>query len=1223
VIEAPVIDARDRATIEADLIARIPGYVPEWTQVAGSDGQALLSILARNIEIQAAAENGMPDRARLEFLDMLGNSLLPAQSAVAPLVFTLMSNAPQDVTLQQNSEIAAKLPPPPPSLTGAAQASSSAPLFSTQDTITLARAGLTTVYSVDPSSDTYQDASATQTTGFALFGNMQPVPHQIYLGHDSMFAITSGASIELSFDLATALSDSTPRPLLIDWEYLSQDGWLPLRLVQDQTRRLTTDGRITLQLDSGPDAQQSPVQGINSYWIRGTVSARVPSGLIGPYAAGYPITWSSSPTLILGRLVKIQGTASTATITAIAQSTITLNRPLQSVQAGAMLVDATTNANVGVVSQVIGGGKIILVGVDPGTAITIDGTTVSNVIDGGGNIAVLDTPLPASAAKNAQISDAVSGLPLGILSAVPAGYSMTLDDASDFLVGDVVTVDGNTQATLTDAGAQVVTLSGPITSATQGNFLTLANALPVLRPQGADSSGVLPSVSTIRARVGFTKSGVLPDGACCDAAPLDTSNTFYPFGKFPQQYTTFYLGCDEVFKREGAQVTITVTLAAAGVGYDDSYNPQPGQEPTWSIEYFNGTLWMPLGSYQKLIDSTVAMTVGSRTQPETITFLCPLDWAQSEVNGQKSRWLRMRIDDGNYGQPMHLSVSTSGGTTSITSVPPTLAPPAVAALSLAYTYFTNSNLVNHCLTYNDFAFTDHSEDAQWPRRQFQPFTPVADLQAAVHFGFSQALPVGLVSLYFDAANPLAVGPGAAINAGAASQSGSPFVWEYFSPNGWVELSVLDETTGFAQSGMIQFIGPPDAAPLEGLNGLLYWVRARLKPDLPTSELNASAIWLNAVWANQSQSVQDDTLGSSNGDPGQTFLFAPMHVPVLPGESILVREWTGAGDDWRTAVAGVPQSQLTFEVDPVDGTTVTAVWVTWQEVPYFYLSGPANRHYVLERSTGVLEFGSPPYGMIPPGGALIQASFQTGGGLIGNVAAGTISELHSSASYVQSVTNPIAASGGSATEIAPQAERRATARLRHRDRAVSLRDYEWLACEASPEVARARCLPITGPDGRGELGYVKLVVVPNDTVEQPLPSPGLLSAVEVELAARVPASIVGNISLLPPTYTPISVRAEIVPTDADDAALVEARVRDALGKFLHPLTGGAAGNGWDFGEAVYVSQVATLLSGIAGVDYVPLLQLLVDDSVAGDAATTDAGALPCEGNHQIKLLAVES
>src|SRR5262249_10983373 len=150
---------------------------------------------------------------------------------------------------------------------------------------------------------------------------------------------------------------------------------------------------------------------------------------------------------------------------------------------------------------------------------------------------------------------------------------------------------------------------------------------------------------------------------------------------------------------------------------------------------------------------------------------------------------------------------------------------------------------------------------------------------------------------------------------------SPFVWDYLSARGWVELATLDRTDGLSGSGLLQFIGPPDAVAAPGLGGTLYWLRARLKPGIPPAALAGAGLWINAVEAHQGQSVQNDTLGRSNGNPGQTFAFAPQRVPVLPGEVIQVREWTGRGDDWQTAVARVAAQDLQFDIDPTDGKTV--------------------------------------------------------------------------------------------------------------------------------------------------------------------------------------------------------------------------------------------------------------------------------------------------------------
>jgi hypothetical protein len=1205
----PIIDGRDRSAILADLLARVPGYVPEWSTIEATPAYALLSILARDIEIQAAAENGMPDRARLAFLSALGNSLLPAQAAGTPLVFQLMANAPQDVTLIAGSQIAAKLPPPPPSLLGNATKTSDPPLFSTDTTITLTRAALTTVYSVDPDADTYADHSAALTSGFRFFDAMTPVPHQLYLGHDEMFRLPGSAEIQLSFDLAAAFAKSIPRPLLLDWEYLSADGWLPLRIGDDQTARLTRDGRVVLWLDFGPDAKQEKVGGINSYWIRGTVSARIPSGKVGPLPGGYKITWGPSPTLPVAPSVldvTVDGTHH-ARIVAVSQSTVTLDWSLPFARAGAALNTFPGGTFVGRIVRSVGGQSLILDGVDPGRRITVQGTSISaTVLDGDGDVAVLDQLLAGiTIPKNAPppplpvLVDAESGEVVGTLLSIDAAFTVPLDSGAEFLAGDVVTVDGSTQATVKVAGGRGVTLSGPIGNAVLGNQLALANSLPVLRPEGADTSGVLPSIDTIFARVGFTKSDLLPDAAYCDSAPLDISNAFYPFGKLPQKFTTFYIASAEVFQRQNAQVTMTFLLGQAGKGFDD--NDQPGVVDV-SIEYFDGDVWQALGPAQSLLDQTVSLTVGDRTHPTTISFICPANWASTKVGGQSNHWLRMRIDDGNYGHPLRLSVDP-GPPPVVTSDPATLTPPVVASIRLRYTFLTNAGLVQHCLAYNDFVFTDHSEDVQWPRRTFKPFTPVGDNQPAIHFGFSHALPSGLVSMYF-AADPAG---------GVTAPTSSPFVWEYASPRGWVGLPALDATDGFSGSGLVQLIGPSDAEPLVGLGGSLYWLRARLKPDIPPAALPGLGLWMNAVEAHQGQSVLNDTLGSSDGNPGQTFAFAPQHVPVLPGEIIQVREWTGRGDDWQTAVQGVAETDLTREVDPSDGKTVIAVWVTWHLVPYFYQSEPSDRHYMLERATGLLQFPTPPYGMIPPAGALVTASYATGGGLAGNVPAGTITELHSSASYVQSVVNPFPASGGSATEAVSVARDRATQRIRHRDRAVAPADFEWIAREASPQVARARCLSTTGPDGTRELGWVTLVVVPNSTDAAPLPTSGLLDEVRTALVARVPAAIAGSILLQPPNYTALTVRADIVPLRPDQAAIVEARVRARLATFLHPLTGGVDGAGWGFGQPVYQSQLASLLETTEGVDYVALLQLVVNDGVTGDSAQIAPDSLVCQGD----------
>ena len=235
----------------------------------------------------------------------------------------------------------------------------------------------------------------------------------------------------------------------------------------------------------------------------------------------------------------------------------------------------------------------------------------------------------------------------------------------------------------------------------------------------------------------------------------------------------------------------------------------------------------------------------------------------------------------------------------------------------------------------------------------------------------------------------------------------------------------------------------------------------------------------------------------------------------------VEEWTGAGNAWRSALSGVADADIRIENDPVTGAAAS-VWVRWDEVAHFYDSRPRDRHYVLERTTGILRFGA----NIPPAGKRIAVSYASGGGIAGNVGAGTVKELRVAAPFIKGVTNPVAARGGAEGESSDGVLRRGPQHLRHRGRALSAQDLEWLALEASPEVARVRCLSLAGPDGRAQRGWVTLIVVPRATDSRPTPSPELASEVLQYVAAHAEAGL--RLRVLGPRYTAVSVRSVVVP-----------------------------------------------------------------------------------------------
>ncbi len=226
------------------------------------------------------------------------------------------------------------------------------------------------------------------------------------------------------------------------------------------------------------------------------------------------------------------------------------------------------------------------------------------------------------------------------------------------------------------------------------------------------------------------------------------------------------------------------------------------------------------------------------------------------------------------------------------------------------------------------------------------------------------------------------------------------------------------------------------------------------------------------------------------------------------------------------------------------------------------------------------------------------------------------ELRIAQPLISGASNPVAAAGGAEAETLPRALRRGPQALRHRHRALSVQDIEWLAREASPEVARVRCLPLLGPDGNAQRGHYTVLIVPDSVDTQPAPTEELARDVRDFLAQHAPATVA--IRVAPPRYVSVSVRAVIVPSDASEAARVEDRARQAINGFLHPLHGGTSGEGWQFGEAIPLSRLAALIEGVPGVSHAQGLVVSADGALCGDFAALGADWLPSPGPHELVM-----
>jgi len=157
-------------------------------------------------------------------------------------------------------------------------------------------------------------------------------------------------------------------------------------------------------------------------------------------------------------------------------------------------------------------------------------------------------------------------------------------------------------------------------------------------------------------------------------------------------------------------------------------------------------------------------------------------------------------------------------------------------------------------------------------------------------------------------------------------------------------------------------------------------------------------------------------------------------------------------------------------------------------------------------------------------------------------------------------------------------------LRRRDRAVSREDYEILAKEADPRVARAYCLPRRDLRMNFEMeraGYVGLIVIPKKENEAKLPE--IIAKVKDYLETR--RLLTTRLNVVGPQFLEVRINLTVVPLPDVLEGDLQGRVKKALNDFFDPWLGGQEGKGWTFGRSIFVSEICALVDQISGVDSV--------------------------------------
>jgi hypothetical protein len=1198
-----VLDPRTAQDFYAEVTALQPAFVPELLAASTGNTATLLQILSRFSAVVAQRLNQAPDLDKLVFLDMLGISLIPAQPARAPLVF-------EPLQLVANGQI------PAGTRAGASLPGVSTPMvFETENTIAMTAAQLTQVVSLWPDQDAYINHSSDLAGGrqFTLFDNPSPVEHVLYLSQKTLLAFLGKSTVEVRFTLATPGS----KAVSFRWEFWDGSVWRSFEdfdstnasASQDGTSGLTQSGTVTLQAGCGDSAKTS-VSNISDYWIRGRLTAPLPP--------------DPSRTFAIASQINLRTTIDRS----LTHGTGGCKGPakIDAGYAGNTTLDLTKT--------------FYPLGKAPGTDAVFYFTSEEVFSKPGANVTLCidlattpeqeaDKGLSTYAGDVTQAAEDVVNALTSIANAELVYVQMYLD----FTGNSLSSSQQNAQNELNEAISSFTDLSGlpqlikafdamvqelqldghyPVNVNNQSLFDDIIN-------DQSDLSSAFKNLSGLTAITAAAVGGAKP-----------------PQLSPPRLVWEYYNG--------------TEWIALVGPSSADKVNLMASGEITFTVPpdissfTLNSTSMLGMrarlasGSYYVL--NLVNWTDPGSGQTNVIPVLQPRPPALSDLAigyTYRSAWTAP-------------DQSLSWNDFNVESHTPTTATPAVNyapfhpvadTLPALYLGF-NQPLPNDYLSiYLDIVESDTDGPPLvwegWSAGVWQALTVSDDTGALARSGMVSFLDPGAParpSAAITSASGYVVKAATALLA-AQFQAQEQIVVQ---PSGAAEVVTVDSIDGATIRLVTPLAGTYGSttattastgttaveAALPRFGTSLDWVRARLKTDGTPDFSQVNGIYPNAVWATQTQTVNNETLGSGTGQPNQLLTF--QQFPVLEGEQVQVRELYGAQASVeflvlqeQLAEQGFTDADIRTVTDPRSGL-INEVWVTWIGQPNFYFSGPEDRHYVLDRASGRIQFGDGVQGMLPTAGNsnIMGYLYQAGGGLAGNVAAGSITQLLGGAT-AQSVNNPAAAEGGADTEPASDVSWRGPQVLRSRGAALSADDYETLALQASPGVAITRCLPATDANLRPAPGWVTLILVPRSLDPQPEPSYELKQEVMTYLEERAPSSIEsGRISVIPPDYLPVGVSAEVTATQIDQSGSVKLLVVAALNQFFHPLYGGPDGRGWPFGRDVYLSDVATVVDGVAGVDHVTQLMLMIDEIPAGESVSVPPNQLIAAGTMQIVM-----
>ncbi|MDA0166267.1 hypothetical protein OM076_38740 [Solirubrobacter ginsenosidimutans] len=390
---------------------------------------------------------------------------------------------------------------------------------------------------------------------------------------------------------------------------------------------------------------------------------------------------------------------------------------------------------------------------------------------------------------------------------------------------------------------------------------------------------------------------------------------------------------------------------------------------------------------------------------------------------------------------------------------------------------------------------------------------------------------------------------------------------------------------------------PPAVEGDDAERIVTWVRIR--PAATAGALGQASVTLrwagvNATLIQHRARVPHELVGRGSGAPDQAY--ALVNTPVLTDSVALTVDgtaWTLV-DDLLAAAPEVPSSSAPG-VGYGDQATLPAT------------------AYTVDRESGEIRFGDGSHGARPAAGALIEATYDYGGGRAGDVGVDAVTTGPALPAGLK-VTNPLPTWGGDEALSVDEAERQIARVVRHRDRLVTAEDVQEIA-EVTPgvDMGRVEVLALLNPqlpDARLP-GVLTVMVIPQfDPVHPDAPEPdGLfLDLVCAHLEPR--RLLTTELHVRGPVYVDVwaSIGVDVEP-GRDIAPVLEA-VKRRIRTFLSPLPHeGRPEGGWPVATSVERLELWAQAANVDGVAKVFDTQLTDSSGTARDRVPMSGLQLP--------------